>query len=103
MKKVTNPSIAQKIEFGSIKSKKVEANFNGGLITSDAGVLLLRQAEQKIGLLKKLSSCITDTRHKSYTKHTIENQIKQRVFAIACGYEDVNDHEVNCVKMPCSK
>lgn len=93
MKKFTNDSITQKIEFGSIKSKKVEANFNGGLITSDAGALLLRQAEQKIGLLKKLSSCIIDSRHKSYTKHTIENQIKQRVFAIACGYEDVNDHD----------
>jgi len=93
MEKFTNHSIAQKIEFGSIKSKKVEVNFNGGLITSDAGVLLLRQAEQKIGLLKKLSSCIRDRRHKSYTKHTIETTIKQRVFAIACGYEDVNDHD----------
>ena len=62
------------------------------MITSDAGVLLLRQAEQKLKLLKKLSSCISDTRHKSYTKHSIETMIKQRVFAIACGYEDVNDH-----------
>lgn len=92
MKKFTSHIIPKTIEFGSIKSKKVEGNFNGGLITSDAGVLLLRQAEQKIGLLKKLSSCITDSRHKSYTKHTIETQLKQRVFAIACGYEDVNDH-----------
>jgi len=81
-----------KLEFKGIKSKKVEANFKGGLITSDAGVLLLRQAEQKIGLLKKLSQCIKDSRHKSYTKHAIETTIKQRVFAIACGYEDLNDH-----------
>lgn len=96
MKKFTNNSIAQDIEFGSIKSKKVIVNFKGGLITSDAGLLLLRQVEQKTGLLKKLSSCIIDTRHKSYTRHTIENQLKQRVFAIACGYEDVNDHNELC-------
>ncbi len=93
MKEFTSHIIPKSIQFGSIKSKKISANFNGGLITSDAGVLLLRQAEQKIGLLKRLASRIQDTRHKSYTKHTIETTIKQRVFAICCGYEDVNDHD----------
>lgn len=93
MKEFTSHIIPKSIQFGSIKSKKISANFNGGLITSDAGALLLRQAEQKIELLKRLASCIQDTRHKSYTKHTIETTIKQRVFAISCGYEDVNDHD----------
>ena len=76
-----------------IKAKRVEVNFAGGIITSDAGLVLLRQAEQKTKLLDALASSMIDQRNSSYTKHSIEEIITQRVFGIACGYEDGNDHK----------
>ena len=80
------------IRFKGIKSKKLEAVFSEDKITSDAGVLLLRQVEKRIGFLKTISEGITDKRNQSYVDHSTKTMITQRVFAIACGYEDVNDH-----------
>ena len=80
------------MEFKGIKSKKVAANFKGGRITSDGGALLLRKAESKIQFLSQLSKAIKDQRHQGYIEHRYETMIQQRVFGIACGYEDGNDH-----------
>lgn len=80
------------MQFGKIKSRKVFANFEGGEITSDAGVLLLREANRKTGMIGDLAAAITDWRHPSYIDHSIETMLTQRIFGIACGYEDVNDH-----------
>lgn len=86
-------SISKNIRFRGIKNKKIETNFKGGKITSDAGLILLRQAEQNINLIDNISKCIKDTRNKSYVKHDIVTMLKQRIFGIACGYEDVCDHQ----------
>jgi hypothetical protein len=81
------------INFSPLNSKKVIANFNGGAIGSDGGLLLLRETDKQIRLTKKISQVFSDHRHQSYIEHSIEHMLKQRVYAIAAGYEDVNDHD----------
>jgi hypothetical protein len=88
MKNVTKKS--KKIK--GIKNKKIEIDFNGQYVTSDAGLLTLRTVEEKTKFLKRISKCIKDTRHPGYIEHSIETMLKQRVFGIAAGYEDVTDH-----------
>lgn len=79
------------LHFSSILCKEVKADFSGGQMTSDAGVLLLREIEKKVGIIDCLSQVISDGRHQSYIKHTLKELLSQRVFQISCGYEDAND------------
>jgi hypothetical protein len=69
------------------------ADFEGGEITSDAGGLLLREADRRLGLTEALSACIPDRRQDSKTRHSILEMVRQRVYGIALGYEDLNDHD----------
>ena len=75
----------------SVKNKKVQANYTGKDISTDGGVLLLREMDNRLGLINKLSSCITDERDQRYIDHQQIEMLKQRIFQIACGYEDGND------------
>lgn len=79
------------LPFASISGKKVTADFDGGSLTSDAGVMFLREVERGIGLIKRLTDVLKDRRHQSYVEHPYEVLLRQRVFQIACGYEDAND------------
>lgn len=81
------------ITFPDAKGRKLEALFSGGEITSDGGVLLLREADSLIGLLRRVASLLPDERCKSKSRHSLEQMLRQRVFAIALGYEDRNDHD----------
>ena len=83
----------QKIfRFPWLKKRKVEASFSGGSITSDGGSLLLRQVEKKAQILKQVSEVIPDYRKKNKIEHSVLTMLRQRVFGIALGYEDLNDH-----------
>jgi hypothetical protein len=75
----------------SIHQKKVTAGFDGGLISSDGGVLLLSAADARLGLIDMLASLIPDHRDPSLISHTMADILRPRVFAIACGYPDAND------------
>lgn len=77
--------------FKGLFGKKVQVDFNGGDVSSDSGLLLLREAEAKIGLFEKVVHAIHDDRHPGYIKHGIMELLKQRVYQIASGYEDAND------------
>lgn len=79
--------------FSSLKRKKIQADFNGGSLTSDAGALLLRELDKHIGLIDAINSCIPDPRNPFYTIHTQRTMLAQRIFGIALGYEDLNDHQ----------
>jgi hypothetical protein len=81
------------IKFKRLGKRLVVADFNGGTITSDAGVLLLDKVEQAIGLLAGAAECFVDHRDADLIEHTVEQLIRQRVFALALGYEDLNDHD----------
>jgi hypothetical protein len=80
-------------EFPGVEKKAVVAGFDGGMMTSDAGMLLLGQADRVIGMTKRLAGCFTDTRDVRFIEHTVTTLVRQRVFGIALGYEDLNDHD----------
>ncbi|MBM3539347.1 MAG: IS1380 family transposase [Alphaproteobacteria bacterium] len=75
----------------AVASKKVRVAFDGGKLTSDAGVLLLREVEKKLGIADRLAGCLRDRRDRSRIDHTIAEMLRFRMFAIAAGYEDGDD------------
>jgi hypothetical protein len=79
--------------FQPLEGRAVTARFNGGYVTSDGGALLLREVEHKTSLLHRFAACFTDQRAPARIEHTVEDLIKQRVYALALGYEDLNDHD----------
>jgi len=80
-------------EFQGLKSRKVEAAFDGGRIASDGGGLLLREVEARCAIVRQFAQCFRDHRDAELIEHTVEELVAQRVFAIALGYEDLNDHD----------
>jgi hypothetical protein len=83
----------QTIELSSIKSKKIAADFNGGTLTSDAGAVLLRELDKRLGLIDAVNRCIPDPRNEFFIVHQQRTMLAQRIFGIALGYEDLNDHQ----------
>ena len=79
--------------FPAVSRKKVTAAFDGGMLSSDAGVLLLRNIERKLGIAQRLSGCLKDKRDPDLITHTVEEMLRLRMFAIAAGYEDANDFD----------
>ena len=67
--------------------------FDGGDITSDGGVLLLKKLEERTGIVRRFAACFTDYRRADLVEHPLVDLIMQRVFGLALGYEDLNDHE----------
>jgi len=74
--------------------KKVQAAFTGGTIASDGGVLLLREVANKLKLFERMAACFRDHRRPERIEHTVESMLAQRVLGIACGYEDLEDHDI---------
>ena len=75
----------------SIQRKKVSAAFDGGLISSDGGLVLLREVERHLGLAETLAGCIRDRRNQAQVIHALSAMLRFRMLAIACGYEDADD------------
>jgi len=73
--------------------REIRADFDGGDITSDAGVLLLQEVESRTQILAQFAHCFEDHRDPERVEHTVEDMLKQRVLGIALGYEDLNDHD----------
>ncbi len=80
------------VEFPACRKRRVEVDFSGGEITSNGGVLLLRQADRLIGLTAAVARGLHDGRQRGKVEHDFAAMLRQRVFALALGYEDVNDH-----------
>jgi len=85
--------IQSSFELAGAWSRSVGARFDGGKITSDAGGLLLREVDRRTGLLNRLSVCFQDGRAQSRVRHSVREMLSQRVYGLALGYEDLNDHE----------
>jgi Transposase DDE domain group 1 len=79
--------------FEAVEGREVVAGFDGGAITSNAGGLLLGAADRAIRLVDRLASCFVDRRSQAHIEHSVATLVGQRIFAIALGYEDLNDHE----------
>ena len=79
--------------FQACGSREIVARFDGGTISSDGGALLLRQTDQRLNLLPRLAECFLDGRDPERVEHSVEEMVSQRVYGLALGYEDLNDHE----------
>ena len=84
---------ASLVEFPRCKRRKVEAHFGGGSVSSDGGALLLRQADRRVGLTAGVAIALGDERRQASCEHDVRSLVRQRVYALALGYEDLNDHQ----------
>lgn len=82
-----------RFDFGDEGRREVVAEFNGGAISSDGGALLLRAADRRMNLMHRLSECFLDGRNPILVEHRLDQMLAQRVYALALGYADLNDHE----------
>ena len=83
----------QQLEFQGVGRRTVVAAFDGGTLTSDGGLLLLSQVEQRRGILRDFAACFRDQRNPAYVEHRLEELVRQRVLGLALAYEDLNDHD----------
>lgn len=79
--------------FSKLGRREIEARFDGGEVSSDGGLLLLRQVERRLGLLKQVAPVLPDPRSPLRVRHTTEQMLRQRAFGLCQGYEDLNDHD----------
>jgi len=79
--------------FHPLKHREIRAQFDGGAITTEGGGLLLREVEKRIGIVRQFAACFRDYRDPDLIEHTVEELVAQRVYGLALGYEDLNDHE----------
>ena len=84
---------AERFDFGVVAGRPVETAFDAGLVTSDAGALLLGASDRAIDLVDRFAGCFRDHRRPDLIEHTVTTLVRQRVFGIALGYEDLNDHD----------
>ena len=89
---MTNCTAAQ-IDFPAFKRRQIQAQFSGGAITSDGGVLLLRSIDQRLQLTERVAAHMPDRRDPDKVQHQVVDLLRQRVYGLACGYEDLNDHD----------
>jgi hypothetical protein len=80
-------------QFAALYRREVVAQFDGGDITTDAGGLLLREVDRRLNLLDRLADCFTDLRRPDKIEHTVSELVAQRLYGLALGYEDLNDHD----------
>ena len=81
------------LQFPPLKRRKIQAEFSGGDITSDAGVMLLRQIDHRLGLLQSVNQQLPDPRDPKRITHSQLSLLRQRVYGLCMGYEDLNDHQ----------
>ncbi|MGH9344686.1 MAG: IS1380 family transposase, partial [Terriglobia bacterium] len=90
---MTTECIQSSFGFEALGKREVVARFDGGDITSDAGALLLREVERRTGIVRQLAGCFSDYRKPEQVEHTVAELIAQRLYGLALGYEDLNDHD----------
>jgi hypothetical protein len=83
----------QPLLFQDLHRRKVVADFSGGTLSSDGGVLLLRQVDNHLGLTMALADCFEDYRNQVFVDHSVRELVAQRILGVALGYEDINDHQ----------
>jgi len=86
--------IPEQLEFHALGRRSVVGRFDGGRISSDGGGTLLREVDLRIGLTARLARCFTDHRNPNSVEHSVRTLLAQRIYGVALGYEDLNDHDV---------
>ena len=85
--------IQRNFEFQGLGTREVQADFKGGNLSGDGGVVLLREADSQSGLIDQLAACFADFRSQRWIEHSVPELLRQRIFGMAMGYEDLNDHD----------
>lgn len=85
--------IQQSFLFQGLESRKVLTNFQGGYLSSDGGALFLREIDRKYRIIEQFAECYEDFRNPFLIEHSVEELLRQRIFGLALGYEDLNDHD----------
>jgi len=93
---VSTECTSKQIEFGDVRGRKLVATFDAEHITSDGGLTLLYKVDRQFRVLERFARCFRDHRDPELIRHPVEQLLRQRVFAIACGHEDLNDHDALC-------
>ena len=83
---------ADSLTFGRLKRRVIEANFQGGALSSDGGLMLLREVDRKTGLSAAVAAALHDPRNVDFIVHELRDLVAQRLYGLCCGYEDLNDH-----------
>ena len=86
-------AISRNFHLGKIKGREIIANFQGGRISSDAGIIFRAELDKKLKITDRFAKCFQDYRHNSYRDYSLLQLLAQRIYAIVLGYEDVNDHD----------
>lgn len=81
------------MDFQGLGRRKVEAAFDGGHLSSEGGSLLLRESDSRLKMVDRLAACFTDHRNQDAVEHRVDELLRQRIFGLALGYEDLNDHD----------
>jgi hypothetical protein len=81
------------LHFKKQKHREIIVDFTGGMITSNAGILLIAELDRRLKITEKFAECFRDYRHLSYTDYTVAQLLAQRIYGLILGYEDLNDHE----------
>ena len=84
---------SRRFQFQGLGGRELVAEFSGGPITSDGGVILLREVDRQRRLVQRLAACFEDYRERSRIEHSVEDLLRQRLYGLALGYDDLNDHE----------
>ncbi len=84
----------QQMLFGRVGRRAIEADFTGGALSSDGGLMLVRQVDRKIGLSRAVAAALSDPRDPERITHPLRDLVAQRLYGLCCGYEDLNDHDV---------
>lgn len=84
---------ASAVEFSKLSRRKLQVNFGGGAVSSDGGVLLLREVDRRLKLTERVAAVLHDPRDPDLITHPLVDLLRQRIYGIAQGYEDLNDHE----------
>lgn len=90
---MTTDCTSAQLEFQGLTRRMVVASFDGGTLSSDGGVLLLSEVDRRLGLLEGFAACFEDHRNPALIEHRVVELVRQRVFGLALGYEDLNDHD----------
>jgi hypothetical protein len=86
--------IQDRFAFQDLGQRKLQADFTGGLLSSDGGLLLIGQLDRRLGLTERLSRCFSDSRDQRFVEHSLEELLRQRLYGLVGGYEDLNDHDL---------
>ncbi len=90
---ISTECIPEQFSFGKVKGRKVIADFKGGTLTSDGGLVLIAELDKKRQITARFANCFSDYRHQGYVEHSVTGLVAQRIYGLIQGYEDLNDHE----------